>query len=274
MMSSRPQPVQRSKFETIKWLPRQKKSRLILDPELESLYERNVTVYRYASLTEALSLFDQGSWQFKRPSAWRDPYEQHVGSRLFDKSGPFSKIDAFAKCFSLEFQSEAMWRLYAQPEGLVRLSFCLRDVLHAVEQATHPNGATPKVYVGRARYMTPPALRRAVDELVIGKPKMVSRLAMPAVLMKRDGFMFENEIRVCFSAGSLTTDPRTDNLRVNTTRTVSGLSKEIVTHVLLDPYASKPVAASWTRLLKESCGLACDVTQSKFDLYPDHAADA
>jgi hypothetical protein len=265
MTRMRAEPIRRDEFDELRWLPALR-SRVVLDPELTTHYARNSTIYRYASLTEATCLLGQGRLQLKRPSAWRDPYEKHVGKRLFGKPGPFAAIAAYAKCFSLEPQSEAMWRLYASSDGLVRLSFGLRDLIDALDAATHSSEPRPKLYVGRARYMPQPSIRRSVERIAIGPTKSVSRVAMQAILMKRSGFVFEDEVRACFLYKQLRKDTQ---LTPPETREISQVSSDVVTSVLLDPYATKSLARTWKQRLVDGCKVTCKVEQSKFDLSPD-----
>lgn len=252
----------------MRWVETRPRSLVYLDPSVRRLYDGNVAVYRYCSLTEALSLFERGSWQFKRPSAWRDPYEKHVGKRLFGSDGPFADIGAFAKCFSLESQSEAMWRLYSAADGLVRLSFGLKHLIDSLQLASHQDRPRPKLFIGRARYMPQAKLRAAVALLEQARPESVSRFAMEALLMKRDGFIFENEIRACFLYREPSAADATTEQNLESHRTVESVSSKIIQRVLLDPYVSPAVARAWTRMLREGCKVECDVTQSKFNLDP------
>jgi hypothetical protein len=163
----------------------------MVDPDLSRLGD--CAVYRYASLAEAFA-FCEGRVSFAPPASWPDKYEKHVGSELFSGNGPFAKVVPFVKCFSVEYSSEAMWRIYAGSCGLVRIGILIKDLLQGLESSAWPSPG--KVYVGRVRYVKQRDLREVVREKM--SAKKVAGQAMHALLLKRAAFSFENEIRVAF----------------------------------------------------------------------------
>ena len=140
------------------------------------------------------------------------------------------------------------------------MTFRLGDLVNALECATHGDGKRPKLYVGRARYMPQAAIRASVTQLTANPRKGVSRFAMHALLMKRNGFIFENEIRACFLFSQ---EDEPEPMRM-----VGGVAPGVINDILLDPYVSRPIAQAWKRLLTEVHGVQCPVEQSKFNLDP------
>ncbi len=140
------------------------------------------------------------------------------------------------------------------------MTFRLGDLVNALECATHGDGKRPKLYVGRARYMPQAAIRASVTQLTANPRKGVSRFAMHALLMKRNGFIFENEIRACFLFSQ---EDEPEPMRM-----VGGVAPGVINDILLDPYVSRPIAQAWKRLLTEVHGVQCPVEQSKFILDP------
>jgi len=219
-----------------------------------------VRVYRYASRTEALSLMSKGTFRFRRPGAWKEPYERHVASKLFGDAGPFAHVHAFAKCFSLEYRSEPMWRLFNSEDGVVRMTFDLEKLIRGLEAGEHVDGTRPKLYIGRVHYMPQAVIRQAVEHPDFCEAKKVSRHAMRSLLMKRDGFAFENEVRACFIYDQAAISEET--------RDVSRIPVALIERVLIDPYALKEEVSEWRRACMAVAGLKCPVTQSEFDKDP------
>jgi hypothetical protein len=234
-----------------------RQGQVYIDPLLDPHLKR--CVYRYTSIPEAISLLVDGRWSFVRPNSWPDKYEQHIGNTLFGRGGPFSNVAAYVKCFSLEYSSEAMWRTYATTAGLVRLGIRLDKLISDLANAKWPE--TAKLYVGRARYMKQSSVRKEVTKLMVASPKEVSALAMRALLMKRAGFSYENEIRFCFVSKSKSGLPNV--------RDVSGLKPENIAGMLLDPYIQKWQADQFRMLFKRSLSVPFKVSQSVFDSDPE-----
>lgn len=237
--------------KTIDWA-KQNNRRINVDPELDLWGDRRV--YRYASKAEVKTLVNNGEWWFGRPIAWKDKYEHHIAELLFDGDGPFRTIGVYAKCFTFEYMSEPMWRLN---KGRIRLAFDLRDLIESLSRATDLNGdPLPKLYIGRARYMRPEAIRAAADSLCANPPGSPSRYAAPSLLMKRLGFHYENEIRICFLAGPTT--PKVDEFKIKLDAPIKAM--------LIDPYMTDKQVAKLAAYYRRR-GLS--IHQSQFNLDPN-----
>jgi hypothetical protein len=212
----------------------------------------NARVYRYASFAEAFRLISGGEWSFARPSEWPDKYEKHIAGELFDENRQFEDLVGFVKCVSFEYSSEAMWRTYSSAGGLVRLSWSLADLLTTLQGATWPDEG--KVYVAPVRYLSAATLRAQVDSFKSTKPS--SQHAMRALLMKRDAFAFENELRISYFPAA-----KDQRKFITATAVPSGL----VDRILVDPYLASWQADEICRVFKDVLKVEAGVTQSKFD---------
>jgi len=193
--------------------------------------------YRYASLAEALNI-SQGSWSFARPTLWPDKYERHLVERLFGAGERFEEASTWVKCVSLEYSTEAMWRTYGTNGGLVRLSWRLNELVDAICNVTLRPGFT--IYIGRVRYLKEQDLRTAIAELR-GSAERRATEAARAVMHKRIGFSYENEVRICLVG------PKAS--RPQDTYQVEGIFPEGTSTVLIDPYLPEWQAKSWTTFL-------------------------
>ena len=219
-------------------------------------------VYRYCSIAEALQLLTRREWAFAHPRTWPDKYESHVSERLFAPGGPFAGVSVHVKCLSFEFGSNALWRTYAGTAGVVRLGYPLQDLVAAFAAATLPYPA--KLFVARTRYLDERPLRRAVDALAKAPPKSVAREAMRALTLKRSGFAYENELRLC-----LLGRPRSAPAPVVVLR---DLRIERLRSIQLDPYLPSWQAEELRRMFAPLVGKDTEVRQSGVDAAPDSTA--
>jgi hypothetical protein len=234
--------------QKIAWV--QHSDRLYVDPLLAQ--SSDARVYRYATLAEAFGLISRGEWTFARPSEWPDKYEKHIAEELFDANRPFENLVGFVKCVSFEYSSEAMWRTYSSTGGLVRLSWSLADLLTTLQQATWPS--KDKIYVAPVRYLSVQKLRAQLDGFKSAKPS--SQHAKRALLMKRDGFAFENEIRISYLSGAK------DKRKFITAKAVPS---KLVQRILVDPYLGSWQAEEICHIFQDVLGVKVHVAQSKFD---------
>ncbi len=159
-------------------------------------------VYRYCSLPEAFDLLSNKRWAFLHPSKWPDPYESHLSDRLFGEKGPFAGMGIFAKCLSVDFRSNALWSMYGSRYGVVRTGIRVQDLVSILSSATvTAPGAERRplkagFYVSRCRYMEPADIRWETERFVPGPSRADTRAAMRVITMKRDGFQYENEVRI------------------------------------------------------------------------------
>jgi len=241
--------------------------RVLIDDGLASNLDQ--AIYRYGSMTEALALVRHRSWRFKQPQSWSDRFEGHVAKGLFGDGAPFEGIKAYAKCFSFEPYSEPMWRLYRSDDGecVMRLSMTLRGLIETLTKMLHAVQGDAKVYVGRMQYMRPSALKAAVIQQGQRHPKPVSRLAMDALLMKRHGFLFEQEVRACFVFGAENAFDASS--KIPEFHDLGSASTDAITEMLIDPYVSTLVADAWKQVFKVVYKVPFRVEQSKFDHDPD-----
>lgn len=230
--------------------------RVHIDSMLTPLLGKNV--YRYAPIAEVLA-YCKGLISFAWPGRWPDKYETSVLEKLFCDGAPFGKARPYAKCYSLEYSSEAMWRVYGGPGGLARIGIKLRDLLDGLDSASWP---TPcKVYVGRVRYVKSPSHRSAVQKLLDAPPKGVSSNAMRPLLMKRRGFAFENEVRVIACPQSVVNPPECI--------TVADFPwRKATKRILLDPYLPLWQCDEIAHLFVKKLRVGVPVARSSFDLPP------
>ncbi len=250
------QPLLLRRLDEVSW--RRSGRRVWLDAAADDLSGRQV--YRYASLAETLLWLQQGRSAFARPATWSDRYERHVAERLWQADGALAGIEVHLKCLSFEFGSEALWRTYSGTGGVLRLGLPLRDLVAELNRVPLPRGT--RVMIGRCRYLDERDLQRALlrlsRELLAGADP--HSVAMQALLLKRSGFAWENELRIALLAS-----PGSEPLPV---RMVEGLRPQRLRSIQIDPYLPAWQASAWTELLSGLCASGVRVRQSGFDAEP------
>lgn len=250
------QPLLLRRLDEVCW--RRSGRRVWLDAAADDLSGRQV--YRYASLAEALLWLKHGCSGFAHPSTWADRYERHVAERLWQADGALSGIEVHLKCLSFEFGSEALWRTYAGSGGVLRLGLPLRELVAELNRVPLPRGT--RVMIGRCRYLDERDLQRALQRLSrdLQAGADPHSIAMQALLLKRSGFAWENELRVALlaPAGEAPTS----------VRRVEGLRPDRLRSVQIDPYLPRWQADAWIELLSGLCAPGARIRQSGFDAEP------
>lgn len=221
-------------------------------------------VYRYCSIPEALALFCRREWTFAHPTQWPDKYEQGVSRALFEGNAPFAYASAHAKSMSLEFSSNALWKTYAGSAGVLRLGIRLSTLADMLGNAECDSGI--KIYVVRARYVDERHFSGLIaQQRSITLAKNVARYAVPALSLKRAGFSYENELRIC-AISERQGDPPSHLM-------IRNLDVSRFTTIQIDPYLSSWQASEIAALFHEQLKVGAKVSQSTFDSNVSFDAD-
>lgn len=248
-------PIVQKKFEPISW---RRQGCCHIDPALDSIMK--LAVYRYAPIAEALAFCD-GRLSFVSPQCWPDKYESHVVDKIFSKNSRFKNSTPFVKCFSVAHSSEAMWRTYSGPGGLVRVGVGLGDLIAALDTAAGPLGH--KIYIGRVRYLIAEKVRNAVVQVSNDSSAAKRSDLMSALLLKRSAFLYENEVRVAI----IPTKCKDAVLNI------SNVSVKKIRRILLDPYLPKWQTDELEKVFRKLVPKGTRVEQSEFDRHPSEFDD-
>jgi hypothetical protein len=175
---------------------------------------------------------------------------------MLNSRGPFAYTTPFVKCFSFEYASNALWKTFAENTVLLRLTFTLDGLLRTIGASSPPVPA--KAYVVRTRYLTGTRITEEVRRLESTPPaKKVGRYAVPALTLKREGFSYENEVRVCIMADK--------DARSMPSIQLANVTPENICRVLIDPYMPSWQAREIKSLLVNQVGVGVPVEQSLFN---------
>jgi hypothetical protein len=99
-------------------------------------------IYRTYSLEYALALFKSGTNGLVHPSRWDDPFENFfLKNGAVDENGNLVALDEvhkdfYGQCWTIEEESDALWRIYSQAKGGVCISTTIRKLFESILQ-TH-----------------------------------------------------------------------------------------------------------------------------------------
>lgn len=150
---------------------------------------RQTKIYRYISLAQFLSLVERKKTYLTKITEWDDPYEDLLKYLSVEnspyKAGDFRTFkNYYAQSWSLEADSEAMWRIYSKQNS----GICIQTRVEKLKQIS----GIEKGLCGRVIYYK--NLKEVLKKLNENRSKEnlhILRLA----LLKRSAFIHEKEVR-------------------------------------------------------------------------------
>jgi hypothetical protein len=166
-------------------------SKVFIDGSLQD----GAWVYHYLEYPHALSIFSEDRLRLANPINWPDPYEQWWCKTLFDRTGPFREISAYALCWSRSQFDEPAWRMagFQRTNPIIRIRCRVRDILAAASALAEQRAGA--FFTGKVGYESEERLARRAQSARSGEMKEAPRMAANSLLRKRNAFRFEKEIR-------------------------------------------------------------------------------
>jgi hypothetical protein len=200
-------------------------------------------IYHFLPWSFALEIFNNRYLRLSLVRSWSDPYEQWWCQLLFDQTGRLSNVAAHGLCWTTTKFDEPAWRMAAfnRSEPIVRIRCNLQAVLGATrrEVASTPASA----FIGAVSYKRQSDLLRHAQRFSDGLTKQVSSAAAELLLMKRNAFRFEREVRLLW-LDRVSTETNQRYIRIDPEHDIS--------QVMLSPYVDDGVHAAleqqWQRL--------------------------
>lgn len=157
-------------------------------------------VYRFTTLDRFIEVLKTQKFAFVNPTKWADPFEKFFLERDFIVDNATYKLPikdkVFAVCVSGTISSEAYWKVYAQKEDGIRLTFdtekLLENFLDKISDAD--------VYIGKVSYQITREFHKIsfdkkglIDEI---KNSKIGDKQIKLLLKKRKSFLYEDEVRI------------------------------------------------------------------------------
>ena len=168
------------------------------------------SLYKYMPLEYGLKTLDDGQLWFANPVLWTDPFESRFVRAVYPNNQSFPwKNRVFCTCFTTSISSEAHWLIHAGKEMGVKLSLEREKFLMLLR--TFPNNW--EIYIGKAEYMKTSNIEcLSIKDIPFREPipstDDINNLCARLLLLKRNAFRYENEIRVIIVQGETTENIR------------------------------------------------------------------
>ena len=145
---------------------------------------------------------------FADPQIWTDPFERRfidvkylLNSKMYDYP---LKNKVFCCCFSLTRITEAQWYMYSQGKDCVCMAIKRPQLFEELEQYIKSN-PNDNIYIGRVEYQPTKIITNSIHKNPVFKRKPFSlsdqRSLVKLLLLKRNAFMYEDEIRIIIVKG-------------------------------------------------------------------------
>lgn len=195
-------------------------------------------LYRILSYRHVLDFFETGELHFAPPNSWDDPYEQilrHKDSHLF-----------FAQCWCKRAVSDAMWRIYSPDRTALRIRTTRSKLTAALK--SEKDRSNFGYLIDDVKYMSANKVKSHIAQVATElRTNYNSRRAADALLVKRDAFDHEAEVRILLNDKSTT-----DKSKPKPALRVPVDPHLLIDSVYFDPRADDAFVRMCTHYLKTS----------------------
>lgn len=151
-------------------------------------------IYRIFPIHRFLEILKRKEMVLVKPELWEDPFENPLNYCKFVRKSDKAPINAemlYGQCWSLNEESDAMWRIYSPNNNGVMVSTTPRKLLNSLKQATQSNDFL--CFIGKVQYVNAKDLLNEISPLAIASSEIAKTL-----LYKRAAFSHEREIRLIY----------------------------------------------------------------------------
>lgn len=170
--------------------------------------ERSQSIYRIVSISRLLEMLDLKINTLLKPKLWDDPFENFICASTFKpKNGkPFRfphRDRAYGQCWTLEAESDAMWRIYAPNKDGAKIETSISTLYDSLRNARQNRYPGMSCFIGKVKYDSQGEFEELINdpdrvcELMNGE-KRHSRGQAKTLLLKRIEFKHEKEIRLLY----------------------------------------------------------------------------
>jgi hypothetical protein len=161
-------------------------------------------IYRVFSLARLLELVSSKQNVLVKPVLWDDPFENFILRATAKYEGRNVHFEAkdflYGQCWSLNEESDAMWRIYSPTKDGVKVSTTIRKLLESLA-VTAGDFARISCFIGKVQYQSEADLVDLLDDQQL----MASEILHPSgtgqawtLMFKRQEFSHEEEVRLVY----------------------------------------------------------------------------
>ncbi len=193
--------------------------------------QKNSYIYRTTTFSRLVELFETNQNTLISPSRWDDPFENYILKAIFDREGENVQFSAhnrsFAQCWSLKYESDAMWRIYSPDKSAVRI----RTKVEKLAKSLSAKCETPHIsaYIGQVEYYSKKAMSSIAKKIFEDIEDGIETNFARTLLCKRKAFNHEKEVRLMYFGNHTDKGSETYKYEIN--------PHELIDSVAIDPRA-------------------------------------
>ncbi|MDD4871298.1 MAG: DUF2971 domain-containing protein [Kiritimatiellae bacterium] len=160
--------------------------------------EKSKNIYRIMPVYRLLEMFVTKKLTLSKPCKWDDPFENFIlkgqGVSITGRSFSFGSRDfVYGQCWSLNKETDAMWRIYSHDKNGVKVRTQIRKLLRSVQNSDvrYPHSS---LFIGKVCYKT----EQEIEEFASASFDKSSESIAKSLLIKRKAFEPENEVRLIY----------------------------------------------------------------------------
>lgn len=226
----------------------------IKEPELDA------KIFRFISFESLCEILLFKKLTLPKINTWDDPYENYLLKMDINKVSdahktiPISpalqelKNRLYGQCWTLNPESDALWRIYSSNSRGVRISTTLRKLYEVINVSESKNDS---ICLGKVNYQSLDKIEQYLTSLKY-VTEVNANSIFESILIKRNEFLHENEIRIIYAAGlDFEKDIKQYNIDIN----------NFINSIMFDPRISKRYETLY-RAAIETMGFKNEVTKS------------
>ncbi len=224
-------------------------------------------IYRVFSVARLFEMFTTSKLSLLRPRMWEDPFENFLYQIpcVDSASGAPVSIEGlrrklYGQCWSLDQESDAMWRIYSPTKDGAKVRTTPRKLIKAIYDL-NDRFASLMYFIGAVEYFPESHFVNffsAPGQLLACITDTSARCPVELLLWKRLEFAHEKEVRVIFQS---TAERAEDVVKFDINPV--GLFDEII----FDPRISEPIFDAFCTQLR-TCGFTGTIDRSKLYQLP------
>lgn len=159
-------------------------------------------IYRIIPYDRLLELFETQKNTLVKPELWEDTFENFVlKSKLRTKDNKVIQYNVhdklYGQCWTLEKSSDAMWQIHSKDKSSIRIRTTIGDLFNSLNEASIE---TPKCLysIGKVEYIKEDELVNKAKGTFENNGNVRFGNLFRSLLIKREAFRHENEIRLMF----------------------------------------------------------------------------
>jgi len=160
-------------------------------------------IYRIFTIDRLIEMFEQKENALVKPELWDDPFENFIlNIPIKHKTGKVSKSTlrkrGYGQCWTLNIESDAMWRIYSPDKNGVKIQTKIRKLFQSL-YSTQTSYASISCFIGKVKYYPKKEIEQLINDRIAGRNQFNGSIGQArSLLFKRNAFKHEKEIRLIY----------------------------------------------------------------------------